>query len=166
MRHSFGSVRRCAPAFALAVALTASALGAQPDAAPRTRPVPAPGSASTAPIATLRIGVSEYAERRAAVGATVPDGVILALGAHEPREDYVAFYQAPHFQYLTGVREPDAALIGVKSGGQLTWTLFVPPRDPAREVWTGRRVGPQAALSEWGLPGRPAGDLQGVLEHR
>ncbi len=127
--------------------------------------------AATALLATslrAQITAGEYADRRAALAATVQTGsadfVVVAIGAREPREDYVAFYQAPPFLYLTGVREPDAAVVGVKSGGQISWTLFVQPRDPAREVWTGRRVGPEAALATWGLPGRPAAELSAVLD--
>ena len=49
----------------------------------------------------------------------MPDGVIVALGAHEPAQDYLSFYQAPSFYYLTGFKEPDAALVMVKKGAQV-----------------------------------------------
>ena len=111
-----------------------------------------------------RVSNDEYAQRRAALAATLPDGIVLALGAREPREDYVAFYQTPHFYYLTGVREPDAAMVGVKKGSNVMWTLFVQPRDPSREVWTGRRAGPDAAESKWGVKGRSMQWLVHVLD--
>ena len=50
--------------------------------------------------------------------------------------------QSPSFYYLTGFKEPDAALIVVKQGGQVvSSTMFVQPRLPSREVWTGTRLG-------------------------
>src|ERR1700749_3817671 len=51
---------------------------------------------------------SDYAQRRAALMAQIPAGVVIALGAHEPPQDYLSFYQAPSFNYLTGYLEPDA----------------------------------------------------------
>lgn len=111
-----------------------------------------------------RVTNDEYAQRRAALAAALPDGIVLALGAREPREDYVSFYQTPHFYYLTGVREPDAAMVGVKKGSEITWMLFVQPREPSREVWTGRRVGPDAAESTWGVKGRSMQSLVPVLD--
>ena len=77
----------------------------------------------------------EFAARRAAVVAGMPDGVLVALGAHEPAQDYLSFVQSPSFYYLTGFKEPDAALIVVKQGGQVvSSTMFVQPRLPSREV--------------------------------
>jgi len=77
----------------------------------------------------------EFAARRAALAGGVSDGVIVALGAHEPPQDYISFVQSPSFYYLTGFKEPDAALIVVKQGGQVvSSTMFVQPRLPSREV--------------------------------
>ena len=123
-----------------------------------------PRADTTSPATPPRITNDEYAQRRSALAAASPDGIILALGAREPREDYVAFYQAAQFYYLTGVREPDAAMIGIKKGSQVNWTLFVQPREPSREVWTGRRAGPDAAESQWGVKGRSMQSLVHVLD--
>ncbi|PYP63192.1 MAG: hypothetical protein DMD26_15020, partial [Gemmatimonadetes bacterium] len=54
---------------------------------------------------------AEYAQRRSALLAQIPEGVVVALGAHEPPQDYLSFYQSPSFNYLTGLLEPDAALV-------------------------------------------------------
>lgn len=108
---------------------------------------------------------AEYAARREALAATLPsDGVILALGGREPREDYVSFFQATNFYYLTGMREPDAALVGVKQGASVAWTLFVQPKEPSREVWTGTRVGPENAEQVWGVRGRSMAELDAVVD--
>jgi Xaa-Pro aminopeptidase len=134
----------------LAAAPTASAQSTSPA---RTT---AQTTAQTTARAASPVGIdrSEFAQRRAALAAALTDGVILVLGGHEPREDYMSFYQTPNFLYLTGVREPDAALLGVKRDSTVSWTLFVQPKEPSREVWTGPRVGPDAAEARWGIPGR------------
>jgi Xaa-Pro aminopeptidase len=47
--------------------------------------------------------------------------------------------------YLTGYTEPEAVLIlGPANSGQ-PFTMFVRPRDPLRELWTGKRGGAEAA---------------------
>jgi Xaa-Pro aminopeptidase len=107
----------------------------------------------------------EYAARRMALQTRIPDGVLLALGAHEPAQDYLSFYQAPSFYYLTGFKEPDAALIMIKKGGQVTSsTMFVRPRQPSSEVWTGSRVGVDGVAALTGIKGRSVGDLPRVLD--
>jgi Xaa-Pro aminopeptidase len=114
--------------------------------------------------ANAQITSAEYAQRRDALAARATSGVILALGAPEPARDYLSFFQEPNFLYLTGFREPSAALVMVKTDGKVTSTLFVQPKDPAREVWTGNRLGVQNTMAALGLPGRPYGDLRRVLD--
>ena len=98
------------------------------------------------PRSVRQVPESEYAQRRAALAARLPENaVLLALGAREPREDFMTFVQTPRFWYLTGYLEPDAALLVVKRGGEVATTLFVLPRDPAREAWTGARLGAEGA---------------------
>ncbi|MCC3156361.1 aminopeptidase P family protein [Hymenobacter sp. 15J16-1T3B] len=64
------------------------------------------------------------------------------------------FHQNPDLYYLTGYDEPDGVLVLFKEpqtvGGQsgVTEALFVQPRDPKREVWTGRRLGKEGAQRE------------------
>jgi len=106
----------------------------------------------------------EFASRREALLKKVGDGIIVALGAHEPAEDYLSFFQAPSFYYLTGLREPDAALVMVKKNGQVNATMFVQPRLPAREVWTGSRMGTGAVESLTGIHARSSDALFAVLD--
>src|SRR5258708_27198113 len=94
-----------------------------------------------APLAAGAQTQQEYALRRPALAARLPDGVFVALGGHEPAQDYLSFYQAPSFYYLTGFKEPDAALIMIKSEGAVrSATMFVLPKQPTREVWTVTRI--------------------------
>ena len=108
----------------------------------------------------------EYAARRLTVATKLPsDGVLVALGASEPSQDYLSFSQAPSFFWLTGFREPDAALVMVKKGGRVVaTTLFVNPRQPSREVWTGSRTGVQGAYDLTGIRGRATSELTAMLD--
>ncbi|MBK5187464.1 MAG: aminopeptidase P N-terminal domain-containing protein [Gemmatimonadaceae bacterium] len=96
-------------------------------------------SLALAPLAA-QVPSAEYAARRDSLAAAMADGVLIAIGGHEPAEDYLSFYPAPPFFYLTGVTEPDAVLVIAKRRSAATMTLFVQPRDPAREAWTGTRA--------------------------
>lgn len=133
---------------------------------PATMPAPRPSliSKSTSDVRPRPISNDEFASRRTALANALTDGVILALGGREPSLDYQAFFQTPNFLYLTGVRETDAVLVGVKRGSDVTWTLFVEPKEPSREVWTGPRVGADGAEARWGLRGRSKHALGATLD--
>jgi Xaa-Pro aminopeptidase len=108
-----------------------------------------------------QITIGEYAARRATVAASMPSDYLLVLGAPEPAEDYLSFEQAPSFMYLTGVNEPEAAVLIFKRGSGV---LFVENKDPTQEVWSGQRMGPAGATHATGLPARPRADLEDVLD--
>ncbi len=118
-----------------------------------------------APLAAGAQTQQEYALRRTELAARLPDGVFVALGGHEPAQDYLSFYQAPSFYYLTGFKEPDAALIMIKSEGAVrSATMFVLPKQPTREVWTGTRIGVDGIGTLTGIRGRNSADLYPVLD--
>ena len=76
-------------------------------------------------------------------------GARLAVRNHDV--DY-PFRQESGFWWLTGCPEPEAALILAKGiEGVAEETLFVLPRDPAKETWTGRRLGPEGAVESLGF---------------
>lgn len=114
--------------------------------------------------AQAQVPQSEYAARRAALAAKLGDGVLVAIGAREPSKDYESFYQTPSFYYLTGFKEPDAALVMVKHKSDVQTTLLVLPRQPSREVWTGTRYGADGATKLTGLPSRAADQLRPLLD--
>jgi Xaa-Pro aminopeptidase len=111
-----------------------------------------------------QISRPEYAARRDSLISNVEDGAIVVFGGREPVKDYFAFFQEPNFLYLTGVREPNAALVIVKRGGRATGTIFVQPNDPAAEVWTGARMGLDTARARTGLAARAAEDFLPVVD--
>ena len=111
-----------------------------------------------------QITSAEHAARRAALVERLGDGIVLALGSSEPTHDYESFGQNPDFLYLTGVRESGAALVMVKRGDARAQMLFVEPKDPATEVWSGLRLGAAGATRLTGLPARDADDLPKVLD--
>jgi len=49
------------------------------------------------------------------------------------------------FYYLTGFREPESVAIISTARPDTPFTLFVRPRDPEKETWTGRRSGVEGA---------------------
>ena len=117
-----------------------------------------------APPLAAQIPEREYAARREQLANSIGDGVTLVIGAPEPVHDYISFFQSPAFVYLTGFREPEAALLMVKRGGTLTSTMFVPPRDPAREVWTGARLGVDGVTTRTGMRARANDQLVPALD--
>jgi Xaa-Pro aminopeptidase len=114
--------------------------------------------------ATPRDLQQQYRQRREALAARLPDGVLLAIGAPEPEHDYLPFFQAPSFYYLTGFREPGAALVMVKRGGVVGSTMFVQPRVPAQEVWSGDRLGTEAVARLMGTAAQPRANLRVMLD--
>jgi Xaa-Pro aminopeptidase len=118
------------------------------------------------PLCSLRAQFTarEYQQRRDALAARLSDGVVLVLGSPEPEADYLSFYQNPSFNYLTGFLEPDAALVMVKRGGQVSSTMFVQPRDPATEVWSGSRLGVEGVRQRTGINARTADQLGPTLD--
>lgn len=61
------------------------------------------------------------------------------------------FHQNQDFLYLTGVLEPDCALVMFGSPRPDRALLFVPPRDPSRELWDGPRSGRDGAAALTGI---------------
>ena len=117
-------------------------------------------------LAQGQITNSEYAARRSALAARVQNGIVVALGSPEPAEDFILFNQNSPFRYLTGFNEPQAALVMVVKNGAISGTpmLFVQPSDPAREVWTGHRLGVGGVQGAFGLEGRNSETLAAVVD--
>lgn len=110
------------------------------------------------------IGREEYARRRAALAAQMEEGVLVVPGAGVPEADYLPFTQSSDFRYLTGIEEPGAALVIAKRAGGVEERLFVLPRNPAREVWEGVRLGAEGAERLTGIPARTVDAMPAALD--
>ncbi|MDX1648339.1 MAG: aminopeptidase P N-terminal domain-containing protein [Myxococcota bacterium] len=78
------------------------------------------------------------------------------------------FRQDSDFHYLTGFDHPCAVAV-LRTDGGPPFTLFVQPRDPAAETWTGYRPGIEGARHGYGADeAHPIDDLEkelpGILE--
>ena len=97
--------------------------------------------------------LDEYAARRARLmQAMGPDGVAIVPAAREVirnRDTHYKFRQDSDFRYLTGFPEPDAVAVLAPGRPDGEYLLFVRPRDPASEVWTGYRAGPEGARAQY-----------------
>ncbi|HWS54797.1 MAG TPA: Xaa-Pro aminopeptidase [Pyrinomonadaceae bacterium] len=81
-----------------------------------------------------------------------PNSVAILPGAREvtrSNDTEYRFRQDSDFYYLTGFGEPDSIAV-VAPSKEERFTLFVRPRDPEREVWTGRRAGVEGAKEKFG----------------
>jgi len=94
-----------------------------------------------------------HKERREKLRTSLPKNSVAVFFANPVRNrandvDYV-YHQDPDFYYLTGYKEPEAALFIFKDkqkaadGTTYNEILFVQPRNAMREMWTGRRLGEQ-----------------------
>lgn len=103
--------------------------------------------------------LTEYAARRAELMRRIgADGVAIVPAAHEhvrARDTHHRFRQDADFAYLTGFNEPDAVAViapGRKDEKDqpAEFVLFVRPRNAEREIWDGRRFGPEGAVALFG----------------
>ncbi|MFN7920426.1 MAG: Xaa-Pro peptidase family protein [Bryobacteraceae bacterium] len=95
----------------------------------------------TAGLAAAAIPQEEYKVRRAALRQALPEGAVVVLqGSTESEKGDLRtpFIQEPNFLYLTGWREPGAALVLTKTGEE----FYLPKRSEVRERYTGHKLAP------------------------
>jgi Xaa-Pro aminopeptidase len=91
-----------------------------------------------APLYGDGIPKDEYKTRRAEIRKTL-DGPMVLFGAVEPEDLHAGFFQDTNFLYLSGWREPGAAMLLTKDQE----ILFLPPRNRQQENFTGKKLGPE-----------------------
>jgi len=102
-----------------------------------------------------------HKERREKLRVNLPQNSVAVFFANPVRNrandvEYV-YHQDPDFYYLTGYKEPEAALLVFKdkqiaaNGTAYNEILFVQPRNAMREMWTGRRLGEQGTKDMLGI---------------
>ncbi len=119
------------------------------------------GQATAYPVdeADLVSPAETRARRETLMRAMPPDSVaVLFTNPEHQRSNDTDFRFRPNsdFWYLTGCEEPESAVILAPGGFALDGkrvreALFVLPRDPARETWTGRRMGAEVAAKRLGF---------------
>ncbi|WP_085317773.1 aminopeptidase P N-terminal domain-containing protein [Derxia lacustris] len=87
------------------------------------------------------------------------------------RDSEFPFRHDSYFHYLTGFTEPEALLAIVCDASGVRSHLFCRARDPEQEVWTGWRLGPDAAPAALGVDAaapieRLDAELPGLLADR
>jgi len=93
------------------------------------------------------------ARRRRALLLRIGHGAVLIPAAHERdlEKDYVQdndFRQSNTFFYFTELETQDAWLLMTARGpDSLETVLFLPPRNPGQERWTGLRLGPDSTAA-------------------
>lgn len=101
---------------------------------------------------TPGISAQEYHERRAALAESMTEGSIAVL--HSASLQYKSgavfhpYRQESNFLYLTGWNEENSVAVIEKTGpnvGDYYLRMFVQPKDPREEQWSGYRNGVQAA---------------------
>jgi Xaa-Pro aminopeptidase len=138
---------RAFPLAVVAAVLSLPSLNAQTPSAPigRSDVVPELPGMGRAP------NIAATAARRRALLLRIGRGAVLIPAAHERdlEKDFVQdndFRQNNTFFYFTQLETQDAWLLMTARGpDSLETVLFLPPRNPGQERWTGLRLGPDSA---------------------
>jgi Xaa-Pro aminopeptidase len=74
------------------------------------------------------------------------------------------FRQDSDFHYLTGFGEPEAVAVLIPGRPQGEVVMFVRERNAEREIWDGKRAGPEGARKAYGADDAfPIGDIDDIL---
>jgi Xaa-Pro aminopeptidase len=98
--------------------------------------------------------MSSYEQRREAFGRGIGDAVaVIPSARHAVRnaDTEYEYRQSSDFYYLTGFDEPEALLVVAPAAETERYVLFLRPRDRTQEIWTGRRLGVEDAVSKLGV---------------
>jgi Xaa-Pro aminopeptidase len=102
----------------------------------------------------MLINSSVYAARRARLMEAMGESsVAIFLSGQEKvrsRDTEYRFRAHSDVLYLTGFEEPEAVVVLAPGAKEGPLTMFVRPRDRAREIWTGRRAGVEGAQALYG----------------
>jgi Xaa-Pro aminopeptidase len=111
---------------------------------------------------------SVHAARRARLMQLLGPRAALVLASAPERlrngdTDY-KFRQDSDILYLTGFQEPGTTLVLRPGHPETPFVMFVRPRDPAAETWTGRRAGVEGAVRDFGADAAfPVAELDAKL---
>ncbi|MGA8706841.1 MAG: Xaa-Pro aminopeptidase [Steroidobacteraceae bacterium] len=110
----------------------------------------------------------EFARRRRALMRLMGREAIAIVPAAPVRQrnndvDY-NFRQDSDFYYLTGFGEPEAVAVLIPGREAAEYILFVRERNKEREIWDGKRAGPDGAVRDYGADDAfPITDIDEIL---
>src|ERR1700704_6367447 len=106
------------------------------------------------PTAPAPAAATPYADRRAELMRRIGPNAALLLASppEQLRNGDVTFKfrQDSDILYLTGFEEPGTMVVLRPDNPQTPFVMFVRPRNPADEIWTGRRAGVEGAVKTFG----------------
>lgn len=116
----------------------------------------------------MKIELDEYKKRRKELMAQMEPNSIAILASANPvlrnGDTEFAFRQSSDLYYLTGFREPHAVLVLIPGRTQGQCLLFCQEKDPLKELWNGKLLGPEAATQVLGVDDAfPIGDIDDIL---
>ena len=107
------------------------------------------------------INASFFAKNRQNLRDSMPNNSVAILFSNPIRnrssDVNYEYHQDPNFYYLTGLREPHAAIIIYKEEQEFKGNLktneilFLQEKDKNNEAWSGKRLGVEAAKEELGI---------------
>ncbi|MDX1500471.1 MAG: Xaa-Pro aminopeptidase [Woeseiaceae bacterium] len=111
---------------------------------------------------------NEFSRRRRQLSRMVGPGGIVILPAApvrmRTRDVEYRYRQDSDFYYLTGFAEPDAVAVLAPGRDTGEYLLFCRERDPEKEIWDGRRAGPEGAVEDYGADDAfPIDDIDDIL---
>ncbi|MBC8133096.1 MAG: aminopeptidase P N-terminal domain-containing protein [Deltaproteobacteria bacterium] len=109
-----------------------------------------------------------FAERRGRLGNLLGPRSALLLASPPERlrngDVHYKFRQNSDILYLTGLEEPGTVVVLRPDHPETPFVLFVRPRSPVDEIWTGRRAGVEGAIARFGANAAfPIGELEAKL---
>ena len=101
----------------------------------------------------MKLAQTEYSQRRQQLMAQMTENSIAivptAIETVRNRDVEHPFRQDSDFYYLSGFAEANACLVLIPGREQGEYILFCEDKDPALEIWTGRRTGPEGAARDF-----------------
>lgn len=102
----------------------------------------------------MSLNTQVFQNRRKKLLEVLEDGVALIPSGNHVTKSHdtdFPFRQDSNFNYLTGFGEPQSLLVVAKNHSEHDTFLFLRPKDPLAELWSGRRLGVEKAHKELGI---------------
>ena len=114
------------------------------------------------------MNATEFARRRRHLMEAIgPGGIAVLPAATEKvrsRDTLFDYRPDSDFYYLSGFVEPEAVVVLVPGRQEGQYLVFCRDRDPERELWDGKRLGPHNAIEALGCDDAfPITDLEDIL---